>query len=216
MVPTKEMEYKYTKLGHYSKGLNSIKLFDVSNDGNRVYGHHVYKQEPGGFYLYVLPIVKIVAFRLNHRILFFYDYQHKGNIYQIKAVERLNLLVSGGDDHKVVLHDLDSGKTIKVLEFQSGIRTFKQIGPLFLVKDCKAFLFIDLIRRRILKDSNEVMNLPLNSMEFVSYILFSCANQKQKEIVFILNDFDSSKKYKLKVPSNITLKVFEYLDISKK
>ena len=78
-----------------------------------------------------------------------YDYEHKALTISIIVSENHNIALSGGHDKKVVLHDLNTGKTIKKFSFDNqSIYGFLLLESIVAVGNKKDISFINLANRK--------------------------------------------------------------------
>jgi hypothetical protein len=104
------LKSKKTKKGIYVDSINSM---SVSKNGDFIWGVHLSESRRG----------KVLRQCFSSGDSLLYDYQHEDLADTILVVEDLKTVISGGCDQKAVLHDLDSGQTNKIIEFQSASLT---------------------------------------------------------------------------------------------
>ena len=68
-----------------------------------------------GFHVKTNGRVQIVKQGLNSKACLFFSFKHRKYVSSLRVFERLNLVLSGGVDKKLVTHSLNSGKTLQVL-----------------------------------------------------------------------------------------------------
>ena len=79
----------------------------VSSCCDKVWGGQIQKRVNKKY------ISRLMMYDFQKKSHFFYDYQHTDLIVSVLVSETLKLAMSGGYDKTLVLHGLESGKTIK-------------------------------------------------------------------------------------------------------
>ena len=87
---------------------------------------------------------------------FLYDYEHQDLIYSVLVSEEFKLAMSGGWDETLMLHGLESGKTIKRFDMKYGsLRCLFDLGTAVAVGDWNSVRLLDLQTRDMKKTEVE-------------------------------------------------------------
>jgi hypothetical protein len=123
------------------KGINMdlLRRMAVSENGDFVWGNHLSEFPKGR--------VLRQCFSTGESLL--YDYEHENIVLSVLVVEDLQTVISGGLDKKAILHDLDSGKTNKIIDLKYGYLTcLYRLGNVVAVGDEDRVRFFDLVNRK--------------------------------------------------------------------
>ena len=101
-IDENEIPYVSTKKGIC---LGLLRGLSVSSSGDRIWGIQTIDKKCGCY--------KIIAYNFKSRREFLYDYESQSKLICVLAAEDFDLLMSGGYDLTVVLHNLTTGKVIK-------------------------------------------------------------------------------------------------------
>jgi hypothetical protein len=116
-----------------------LRAMAVSENGDFVWGIHL-----TGFYKVVLLRQ---CFSTGESLL--YDYEHKYLALSVLVAEDLQTVISGGLDQKAVLHDLNSGKTKKIIDLQyAGLFCLFRLANVVAIGDEDRVRFFDLVNRK--------------------------------------------------------------------
>ena len=155
---------------------------------------------------------KVFAVRLDLYKHFFYIYQHKSYIKFIKPVEDLNLLVTGGNDKKLVLQNLTSGKTIKVFDVKRTFIDVERIGLFLFISTETTLFFFNLSKKEFVRKLEKMVVYPLNWTKVINhYSHFSPSTGNKTYLLLIDTRFLILSKVKL--PREITSLMFRSLPL---
>lgn len=88
-------------------------------------------------------------YEANTDFTYKYKHQHLANVVMIS--ERLNLAMTGGLDKKVVVHDLQTGKTLKTFDMKHGnVTSLFRFGSVVAVGDYHSIRFFDLKSQKMM------------------------------------------------------------------
>jgi WD40 repeat protein len=119
--------------------LNYPKSIAVSENGDFVWGNHIIKDRK----------CKLLRQCFSTGELFLYDYLHEDLIMSVLVVEDLQTVISGGEDKKAVLYDLDSGKIKQIFDLQYGFLTcLFRVGNVVALGHERRVRFFDLVNRK--------------------------------------------------------------------
>jgi hypothetical protein len=124
--------------------INLKRSLKLSDDGERLWGLHLFEKKK------CLVLMQC----LKSQKSFLFNYEHQNLAFSVMVAEDLGLAMSGGTDTKVVLHCLNTGKTIKVLELGiKAIFCFQRLGSVVAISGEQMVVFFDLIKREIMTTS---------------------------------------------------------------
>jgi hypothetical protein len=175
--------------------LNLIRSLQVSDDGKRLWGLQLVK--------YKRFVLLMQCLRTKKSRLF--NYCHQNLTLSVMVAEDQGIVMTGGADSKVVLHCLNTGKTIKVLELEIKIiLCLLKLGNVVVIAGEETLLFFDLIKQ-------EIMEIPPIKIEFtISYLHLGMKryseNHQQKEWSLIVGGIDSTKLISVSLPELINEK----------
>jgi hypothetical protein len=123
--------------------MDFISQLSVSPCGKCIWGVHITE--------YPKSRLLMQCFQTRKSLL--YNYEHQDIVLAVMIAEDLGLAMTGGRDNKAVLHCLQSGKTIKVLDF--GVECLFRLGSVvaLAVYDKEQIRFFDLVEQKMLNIS---------------------------------------------------------------
>ena len=119
--------------------MNSENSFFVSSCGHKIWGVLViqsseYHQQS-----------KVIMMDLRTASEMLYDYDHQKLAESVMASESKHVVLSGGIDERLVLHDLSSGKTLRIFDMKYGtLSSLCRFGNTVAIGDQNMIYFIDL------------------------------------------------------------------------
>jgi hypothetical protein len=138
MKNIQDLQVKSTRKGIF---MESIIELEVSDDGSRVWGIHITDYNSCKYQLLM------EEFESGKSLL--YNYEHQEMTDALIVAEDLNLVITGGEDKKIILHCLETGKTLKVLDLGVGrIPCFYRLGSVVAVAKDKEINFFDLVGKK--------------------------------------------------------------------
>jgi hypothetical protein len=114
----------------------------ISHDGDRIWSVRLLKKNK----------FRLLMQCFKTRKSLFFNFEHKKQVLSVMVAEDLGMVLSGGLDHKVVLHCLYTGKTIRVLKL--GIRTiycFLRLGNVVAIGGKHTVVFYDLPKQKVME-----------------------------------------------------------------
>jgi hypothetical protein len=139
MESVKDLQVKSTSKGVH---MDHLRRFAVSRDGSRAWGIHFTEY----------PKCRLLMEDFEGGDSLVYDHEHQHLALAFIIAESLNLAVTGGRDKKIVLHCLQSGRTLKVLEMGTeSVTCFYLFGSVAAVAGKRKVSFLDLITLEIMK-----------------------------------------------------------------
>jgi hypothetical protein len=112
---------------------------EVSRNGDFIWGIHLTEYPKGK--------VLRQCFSTGESLL--YDYEHEKAALSLLVVKDLKTVISGGSDNKAVLHDLDSGKTTKIIDLQYGyLSCLFRLGNVVGIGDKDRITFLDVLNKK--------------------------------------------------------------------
>ena len=124
--------------------LSRIRGFSVSSCGDKVWAGHIIKKVNKKY------ISRLMMYDFQKESHFFYDYEHQDLILSILVSEVFKLAMSGGSDETLVLHDLESGKTIKRFDMKYGsLLCLFDLGTAVAVGDYDIVRILDLEKKEM-------------------------------------------------------------------
>ena len=94
--------------------MSRVRGLSVSSCGDKVWGCQIQRKVNKKY------ISKLMMYDFKKKSHFLYDYEHQRLITLVLFSEAFKLAMSGGLDRILVLHDLESGKTIKRFKMKYG------------------------------------------------------------------------------------------------
>lgn len=188
----KELPYAST---NQNFDIESYKSFYVSLCGQKVYGFSLPEDRERKY-----SQCKVLRFDFQTKQKFFYDYEHKDCGYSIEVSEKLNLLMTGANDGRAILHDLVSGKTVKIFELNDKVvYSLKLLGSFAVCGTLGSLTFIDLIAKKTIcekQNSSErekiecIQTKQSNDLERSDFVLYvGSKNCKDLFEIILPNNF---------------------------
>jgi WD40 repeat protein len=116
-----------------------LKHMAVSLDAEHVWGSQ----------MALSPSFKLVRLSFSREEILYYDQGHETYIHTVLVSDDLNLVVTGGEDKKALLHDLQTGKTLRVIPMEKGtLGCLFRLGNLIVMGDMDTIRFYDMADRR--------------------------------------------------------------------
>ena len=134
-----------------------------------------------------------------------YDYEHCGYGLNVIVLERFNLAISGSFNSGVILHDLESGATIKKIIIENKtLSNLFDLGGVILVELYGDLFFIDLVK----KQEIEYIKIKENNISVQCLQMISKKSKKNRpEKYLLLTESYPCKLQKLKLSKKIIEKM---------
>jgi hypothetical protein len=178
-----------------------LRQLAVSEDGSKAWGIHITEHDSESNSQKSRLLMQ--NFETGKSLVFNYEYQNLG--CALMVAETLNLAITGGCDQKPVLHCLQTGKTLKVLDLGvGGICCFFRFGSVVAVNADEEVIFLDLTTQKI-KDISQIKIEP-NVICMQSSIRNSLEDKDSPQPILFLGGLKSTKLTRIIVPKIIISK----------
>ena len=130
----------------------------------------------------------------------FYDYKHPDLIVSVLVSEALKIAMSGGFEKTLVLHALDTGKTLRRIDMKYGfVRCLFDLGSAVVVGDEHTLRFLDLETQKM--SLTEVRT----TGDWIKCVGLSISRaDENQEMTLLVGGQNSNKVGKITVPQTIT------------
>ena len=119
----------------------------VSSCGHKVWSFHLTPKDK--------KKTAVILYNFEKNSTNVYECKHQKHGICILVAEDLDLLISGGDNKKLIIHNLKTRKTIKIIDLKNNISFFKRLGRLVAIGISNKIVFLDLVSYEILKQQKE-------------------------------------------------------------
>jgi hypothetical protein len=177
-----------------SKGvyMRLLKRFSVSSDGSKTWGVHITESEKSRVLMQDFETGECLG----------YDYEHKESVLAVVVAEDLDLVITGGYDGKTVLHCLETGETLKVLDVGvKGVYCLFRLGSVVAVAGKKQVEFLDLVTQKTMQMVSVEVECNVRCMQ-LGRKRSSRKNHPSRPILLIGGSF-STKVAEIKLPKEI-------------
>ena len=122
-----------------------VRGLSVSSCGDKVWACQIQKKVKNNKY-----ISRLMMYDFKKKSYFLYDYEHQDLILSVLVSETFKLAMSGGSDKTLMLHGLESGKTIKRFDMKYGsITCLFDLGTAVAVADEHTVRLLDIETRKM-------------------------------------------------------------------
>lgn len=198
LYPSKKMQIRFTKKESGPIDYKDFFQFSISKKGDCIWTGYTVKND----------FFKIVCIKLNTGKLFFYDYEHKYTVYIIEAVEEFNLLISGGIDQKLILHDLESGRTLKVFDLKISLFNSKRVKNMMVISTKRHIYFFDLRKKLFLRKEEDYISFSASWAKMINFFVSSTADFGS-DLYIIFRDSHKAQILKVKIPKDMHFLIYE-------
>ena len=189
------VNYKTLPFCSSSQGvyINFVRGLCVFFCGNKVWGGQIQKKVNNKH------ISKLLMYDFKKKSHLLYDYEHQNLILSVLVSEAFKLAMSGGLDKTLVLHDLESGKTIKRFDTKYGyVQCLFNLGTAVAVGDIHTVRFLDL-------QTKEMDEIKVKAGgEFINCMNLSTrGNDQNNNMALLVGGSKSNKIDKINIPEAI-------------
>lgn len=169
-----------TQVPSYPKQNIFLRPLLVSESADCIWMEYSYYKKYEEHDTYEYKFYRILCFQFESKQKYFYDYEYDRQIDILKAIEKFDLLVSGGLFPGIVLHNLTTGATLRIFKLQFGTLIAKQMGTILIFLTSKSLvLFLDLQKRRLIKrQNNELISIKFSGKMDMFFECFFLVSKK--------------------------------------
>jgi hypothetical protein len=179
--------------------MDLLRYLEISDDGSKAWGISIFECDSETMKC------KLVMHNFETGNSLVYNYQHQNLTLTLTVSEDLNLAVTGGFDDKIVLHCLESGKTLKVLDLGIGaLSCFYKLGSVVAIAGEKQVIFFDLLTKRRMKMLSVEVDCVIRCMQLS--IEKSSQGEHSSQSTLFVGASDSTELIKIILPKKIAIK----------
>jgi hypothetical protein len=177
--------------------IDLLRLLAVSDDGSKAWGVHITEHE--------LRKCRLLRQDFERGKSLLYNYEHQTLALALMVVESFDLVITGGYDEKIVLHCLQSGKTLKVLDLGIGvIHCLYGRGSVVAVGGEKQVVFLDLVSQKRMDILPVEVECDITCMQL--NIKKSSQENDSSQFILFVGGWCSTKLTEITLPEEIASK----------